>query len=64
MLFAVCHDLLSYCIYLVHFYCCLSLQMLNAGAIEDEHTWTLRDTEDDDEDTASGSGDETQGENS
>ena len=38
--------------------------MLNAAAIEDEHSCTLRHTEDDDEDTASGSGDPTESEKS
>lgn len=41
-----------------------SLQLLYAAVIEDEHSWTLRDTEDDDEDAGPASGDQSQSEKS
>lgn len=40
------------------------LQLLHAAAIEEEHKWTLRDTEDDDADAGLGSGEESRNENS
>lgn len=41
-----------------------SLHFLHAAVVEDEHSWTLRDTEDDDEETSQASGDQSQSEKS